>query len=306
MIHTHDLTPGKHATGTPARWIEVWEPSAGELAELRETYGLHELSLEDAARPGHPPKYEPFEDHLFAIVHTPAREADGRNSLKVALFLSATWIVTIVRREHAELRARFDGVRDAVARSSFGPARVFHLLLDGLTDGFETEVDGIDDSLEQLEAQLTESDPRAFMGNTLEIRRHLLELVHTVRDQRDVARSVESAVHPAIPARLRPYFRDVHDHLIRVYGRLETARDLLGGLRDAYFSAADHRLNQVMRVLTVIATIMMPLSLVAGLYGMNVAMLPGADASSSFWWIVGAMVLASVGMLWIFRRKGWL
>lgn len=314
MIRIHQLVDGalvtraeeavleKPAHGVPT-WFDVVAPTPAECAVLVEQLGLHELALEDALRPGHPPKLEDFEEHLFLIAHTPVEDVE-EGTRKISIFLAKTWIVTLLRAPLdllAGLTGRVQRRPDHYLKS---PAVLAHRLLDDMTDGFERLVEEL---IEQLDALDEPGDPVPdTMATIVGMRHKTAMLSRIVRSQRDMCASLTHNAHTALPKRVRPYLRDVYDHLLRVHDYLESVRDGLGAARDAHLAAVNNRLSEVMRVLTVIATIMMPLSLVAGIYGMNFESMPGLRNPAGFWLTIGGMLLIAGGMLYFFRRRRWL
>lgn len=286
-------------------WIDVVEPSEEERRALVDGFGIHELAIEDVLRAGHPPKLEDFAEHLFLIVHTPdADEEEGTR--KLAVFLSKAWVITVLRKPLKRMEEVARRVDRDPERYLESPARLAHACLDHLTDGFEQHVDELMDRLERIENQ-TQQDPQpGILAAILEMRHEVSAMTRTVRGQRDTCLSLVRSTHPALPKRLEPYFRDVYDHVLRVYDLLESTREGLGAARDAYLSAVNTRLSEIMRVLTVIATIMMPLGVVAGIYGMNFQSMPGSESPAGFWVTVGVMLVLAAGMLAWFRRRGWL
>jgi magnesium transporter len=153
----------------------------------------------------------------------------------------------------------------------------------------------------------TDTDPDDdTMRAIIDLRNDLTRTARVVRSQRDVAGMLARATYEQLPERLTPYLRDVYDHLLRVHDQIEGARDQILAVRDLYLALVNNRLSDIMRVLTVIATIMMPLSLVAGIWGMNVGGLPGAQSRLGFWVVCVAMGLLATAMLVWFRRRRWL
>lgn len=300
-----DLAAVQQASEPDPAWVEVVDPNPEEFRLLTEALGVHELALEDCLRIGHPPKIEDFDGHFFVIAHTPEAGGDGV-SRKIAMFVSKSWIVTVLRAPLHRLDLVFERVSRNPKAYVDPPARLAHQVLDSMADGFELVVEEVSDRVEALEERaLTDSDP-AVMESILDIRREVAGLRRVVRTQRDVCLALTRDGHPHLPKRMAPYFRDVYDHTARVADLLEGLRDSIGAARDAHLTAVNNRLSEIMRVLTVIATIMMPLSLLAGIFGMNFVVLPGTTDPNAFWWLMGAMATLSIGMLWLFRRRNWL
>jgi magnesium transporter len=315
MIRVHVLESGRldsregvaaveDAGAAPHRWIEVVAPDLDELQALL-SLGLHELALEDAMREGHPPKLEEFGDHLFIIAHTPVSDETG-DTRKIAMFLSKNWVVSLLRAPLPQVDEVLARVRREPQRHVGTPAFLAHALLDHMTDGFEQHTQELRDRLEEIEGSIIEGPGKEILGSILESRRALRTLARVVRGQRDVCQALSRSGHASLPSKVQPYVRNVYDHILRVSDQTEAIREGLGAARDAYLSAMNNRLSEIMRVLTVIATIMMPLGLIAGIYGMNFQSMPGLNSPHGFWLTLAGMLLLSVCMLAWFRHKRWL
>ncbi|MBI4569009.1 MAG: magnesium/cobalt transporter CorA [Planctomycetes bacterium] len=286
-------------------WVEVVGPDANEVARLRERLGLHELALEDALADGHPPKWEDFGAYLFVIARTPVDDRrDGTR--KVSIFLAGAWVVTMLRAHLPlmdELSAR---ARRDPARALASPDALAHATLDLLASGFEREAEALQERVERVEDEvLHRPRPRAAAALTL-LRRRTAALARVARRQRDVCHALAYVSHPAISSALLPWFRDVYDHALRVSDLLDSVREAVASAREAYLAAVNNRLGEVMRVLTVITTLMMPLTLITGVYGMNFEALPGRDHPLGFWLTIAAMLATAGAMLAWFRRRGWI
>jgi magnesium transporter len=286
-------------------WIEAIGPSVEECSVLVQGLGLHELALEDALLPGHPPKYEVFDDHLFLIAHTPDTDAE-EGTRKIALFLAKDWIVTMLREPLERLHSLEARVRRDPDRYVQAPAALAHLVLDHMTDGFEQLVDELRTHVEEIEDVCYGKPHAAQMEKILVMRQEAARLARTVRSQRDVCASLFRTLHPALPKKIQPYLRDIYDHILRVHEMLEGVREGLAAARDAYFASVNTRLNEVMRTLTVIATIMMPLGVVTGIWGMNFDWMPGLHSPWGFWTTIVGMFVLGFGMVAFFRWRRWL
>jgi magnesium transporter len=293
------------APGGAARtWIEVTNPEPGDFVMLVEGLGLHELALEDALAPGHPPKLEDFGEHLFLIAHTPDADDEGRTR-KIAIFLAKTWIVTIVRLRVDVLDRVADRVRRNPARFLSSPDALAHAILDHMTDGFERLIDRMMDRAQDLEDSAVREPHGESLQGILDLRREVAELARVVRSQRDMAHTLAWTSHPALPKKILPYLRDVYDHLLRVYEHLDSVRETLLAAREAYLMASNNRLSEIMRTLTVIATVMMPLTVITGFFGMNFEHIPGLKTPIGFWSATLGMTALGIGMFVWFRRRGW-
>ncbi len=286
-------------------WIEAIGPSVEECSLLVGGLGLHELAIEDALTPGHPPKFEVFDTHLFLIAHTPDTDAE-EGTRKIAIFLAKDWIVTMLREPLERLSSIEARVQRDPDRYVQVTAVLAHLILDHMTDGFEQLVDELRGQVEGIEDICYGRPHAAQMERILAMRQEAARLARTVRSQRDVCAALFRTIHPALPKRIQPYLRDIFDHILRVHEMLEGVREGLAAARDAYFASLNTRLNEVMRTLTVIATIMMPLGVITGVYGMNFESMPGLHSTGGFWLVIGGMFGLGFGMVAFFRWRRWL
>lgn len=316
MIRVQELV-GKSLTGaegiealalalnpTPA-WVHVEAPTPDESRALQERLGVHELAIEDALTPSHPPKIEEFEHHLFVIAHTPERDAE-HVTRKVAVFLNKGWVCTLLRAPLAAFAALEARVARDPSQHLRTPDRLAATVLDVLTDGFEHEIDGMRDRVSDLESRALRDPTPDTLEDILLVRADVDELERTLRAQRDVYGALLRTTLPVLSRKVLPYVRDVYDHVVRERDELDALRDACGRARDAHLAATNTRLNQTMRALTGMATIMLPLTLVTGVFGMNFEGIPGAKSPVAFWGTLFGMALLGTGMLWWFRRRRWL
>jgi magnesium transporter len=296
-------------------WVHVQgQPDAATLAALADAYGLHPLAMEDVVNLGQRPKLEPFEHELFTVVHWP-RVLDGHvHMVQVSLFLGPTWLVSFC--EGADdpfeaIRARLRAEPPGLIRQR-GADYLLYALLDLVVDQGFPVLDHLSTELEELEDAILGRPAPELLNRTHQVKRDLILLRKGLWPQREVVSSLSREEHPLIKSRTRPYLRDCYDHSIRILDLVETYREMASGLHDLYLSSLSNRMNEVMKVLTVIATIFIPLTFVTGLYGMNF------NRSASPWnmpeldWYFGYPLLlllltgVAVGMLIYFRRRGWL
>lgn len=303
-IEEHPQRIGPWPEGARA-WVEAVAPTEAERVLLKTSLGLHELALEDALHAGLPPKLDDYGDHLFLIAHSSQRAAHG-GTRKLALFLSKHWLVTIAREPFPLLDELVERVRREPAVYVAHPDQLAHAVLLRLLDGFEERVDEIMDCVEELEDRALEGFARDVTHALLDLRSQHATLLRTVRGQRDMIAQLSRSTHPALSKRVQPYIRALADHTLRIYELLDDVRDNIAATRDAYLATINNRLSETMRVLTVIATIMMPLTLISGIFGMNFSRIPGLESAWGFWLTLGAMLAIAVAMLAWFRRREWI
>ena len=285
-------------------WVSLIEPSDEDVKAVCDILHLHPLAVRDALTEDQPPKLEDYGSYLFFIVHTPVKQAYSQTR-KIAVFLAEKWVVTMQTTESDamdEIAARVEAAPEHLLAS---PDALAHVVIDHMTGGFEALTAETLEDMTQLEDMVMANADSDSMEAILKMRRRVTGLLRVTRSQRDVCASLCRMEHVAIGQDVKPYLRDVYDHILRVFELLESAREGLSVTRDAYLAVVNNRLSEIMRTLTIIATIMMPLSLIAGIFGMNFDPLPGATSAGAFWLCMGAMATVAVGMLWFFRRKKW-
>jgi magnesium transporter len=289
-------------------WVDLSAPTPDE-SRILEVFKFHELAIEDALMEIHHPKVESYGDVLYVILHGidfKAREHAFRTK-DVDFFLGPAYLVTV----HAGISRSVGRVADTCTRNERvlgeGPAALFHRIIDTMVDNYRPEVEKLGERLDAIEKEVFETPTRELARRILDFKRDVASLRRVVMPQRDVVGRLARREFSLISEQLSYRFRDVHDHLVRLSDEAMFFQDRISSLLDAYLSNVSNQLNSVMKVLTVIATIFMPLTVLTGLYGMNVPLphLPGGEVAQ-FWWIVVIMFGTAGAMLWLFRRAGWL
>jgi magnesium transporter len=189
-----------------------------------------------------------------------------------------------------------------------GMSRLLHTILDTLVDSYFPELDEIDGVIDDLEDATVNSATDAVQGRIFRLKRTVSLLRRVISPQVEVANALIARTGDVIPTEDEPYFADMHDHLIRAFEILDSYRDLMSGLLDVYLSTVSNRLNVVMKQLTIIATIFMPITFITGVFGQNFAYSPQVvhDHGYIFWYVLLAMGIITAGQIWYFKRRGWL
>jgi magnesium transporter len=290
-------------------WVDLDGTGDTERRLLSDVFHFHELAVEDALQEVHHPKVEAYAGFLYLILHGIAadRKKRGFGTKDVDFFLGRNFLVTVHHgpsRSIAAAREICLRHHDVLAEGTVG---LLHRIVDQLVDHYRPDVDSLEDRVESLERVVFEHPQKNPLRDVLQLKRDIASLRRVALPQRDSIGRLARREFAQIPEAMTYRFRDVYDNLVRLNEEAMFLQDRVTTLLDAYLSAQSNRLNQVMKVLTVIATIFMPLTVLTGLYGMNVklARFPGSDPAQ-FWWIMGIMLVTSLGMLWIFRRMRWL
>jgi magnesium transporter len=299
------LEPGQ----TGMLWVDLSDPTPEEALVLREVFNFHELAIEDALAHSHHPKIEAYPGFLYLIVHSIDFEKSQHQfaTHDTDLMIGDRFLVTV----HSGNRRSLAAVREQCSKHDHllagGPMTLCHRILDRMVDSYRPEVELLSDQLDELEERVFERPDESLMRAILGLKRDVASLRRVVQPQRDVVARLSRREFPAVTDALAFEFRDVYDHLVRITEEATFAQDRISGLLDAYLSAVSNRLNQVMKVLTLFATLFMPLTVLTGVYGMNVPLpvLPGGE-DAQFAWVMGMLVAMGGGTLWFFRTRKWM
>jgi magnesium transporter len=287
-------------------WLDLYRPDADELGMLATVFGIHHLAIDDAAKFGQRPKLEDYDDFTQLVAYG---VQDGTDDLvEVHFFYSTRYLVTV---RHGDCAA-FAQVRNRLAHRAKPVSRLqlMHHILDELTDGFFPVLSSFDDRIDRLQDEIFAKPTDGQLSELFNMKRWLIGVRKVITPQRDLVASLVDGVNelPGMTREIERYFRDLYDHLIRISDLVDSYRDLLTGSMDAYLSTVSNRLNVVMKQLTVIATIFLPLAFLTGFFGQNFSwMVVRLGGLGPFLVLgLGSELAVVVAMLILFRRRGWL
>ena len=296
----------KHLDESDFFWLDLHRPTAADLALLSDVFKFHPLAVEDAAHFGQRPKLEPFDDFVLLVAYGANEDKDGL--VEVHCFFSEKFLVTV----HRDSCPSFDDLRARAARDMTPPAKgamMLYLVVDALADSFFPELSKLDDRIDELENGVLQKPDDAQLQEVFRLKRRLVTWRKVITPERDTfARFVTGVVTiPGMTPDMERYYRDVYDHLIRISDLIDSYRDLLTGAMDVYLSTVSNRLNEVMKRLTIVATIFMPLTWLTGFFGMNFGRLVLNITGWPAFLIFGlATQVAAVAIMFVmFRRRGW-
>ena len=275
------------------------------LKELGETFGLHVLALEDVLNTGQRPKLENYEHQLFAVMCLPYWQGDEIGVDQISLFLGDDYVISFYAGERDPFEPVRKRLRGSQRLRTHGADYLFYSLIDVVIDEGFPVLEALAEAIEDLEDELLGKPSRATLTQIHRLKRNLLLLRRMLWPQREVVNQLLREDQMLIHDSTRPYLRDCYDHTIQIMDLFENYRDMVSGMMDIYLSSVSNRLNEIMRVLTVIATIFIPPTFLVGVYGMNFADMPELHwryGYSLVWLIIVAMVS---GMLLYFKRKQW-
>ncbi len=291
-------------------WINIDGLDADTIEAIGKTFGLHPLVQEDIQTIGQRPKCEEYPDYLFLVTDMVRFDEAGQGLTfeQVSLILGPRFVLSFQERPgdvFEPVRARLRTGKGRVR--TMGADYLAYSLIDAIVDHYFTALEGLGAQIESLEEQaLSESDP-TVVGRIHGLRRELSLMRRSVWPMRDLLSTLQRSDSPLVSESVRVYLRDVYDHTIQVIDTVETFREMAAGLLDLHLAAVSNRMNAVMKVLTIIATIFIPLSFFAGVYGMNFEHMPELEWTWAYplgFWAFIVVVLSS--MLWYFRTKKWL
>jgi magnesium transporter len=279
--------------GTENVWVDC---GPDDLATLAPVFGLHELAVEDSLKEWQYPKVEDFDSYLFVITYV----WQGSGPQRLSLFIGGKIIISV----HADDLSIKSWI-DTELKLLKAPAQVAYWLLDRSVDSFFAPVDALEEEIEDAGDIVLRADGQDVLVGLFDLRRRLLDLRRIISGEHAMLRQVLSLQALGSNSQLRHYFLDIHDHVSRLVEVIEANRELLAVTIETYLSAVANRTNDTMRVLTVIATIFMPLTFIAGVYGMNFRYMPEIAHPYGYPAVMLGMLALSLGMVLYFRRKKW-
>jgi magnesium transporter len=276
---------------------------------LANTFHFHPLAVEDAEHFGQRPKIDEFDNFTYFVVHGAVAETAATTEMHI--FFMSNRLVTV---HHGDCPALPDVYRRVEQRHSIDDAStevvLLYMIVDSLVDSFFPVLNSFDDKIDELEDEILKQPTEAQLGLLFDMKRALITMRKVVAPQRDMFASLSSGVVqlPGMTEEGERYFRDIYDHLIRIADVVDSYRDLLSGVMDTHVSTVSNRLNEVMKQLTIIATIFLPLSYLTGFFGQNFSLLVGHITGRVPFYVfgLGLEAMAALILLYFFRKRGWL
>ena len=307
-------------------WVDMHDPSdEEEKAIFRQFLPVHPLTLEDITKPrrepdqgSHLPKAEEFKNYLFVIVNPLCPELvaestdqavrpsnQGPTNLQLSVILTRQVLIT----HHYGALPSIGEVKQFLCRhvdgGDRGPDYLFHLILDAMVDQYSPVVDRVSDDLDVLETRLFDRNPKGLLPELLRLKRGVVILRKTLILEREVLMRLTRGEFVLVDERERVYYRNVYDHLVRYTELVEAARDMISDLLQSHLAAMSNRLNQIMKVLAMISTVILPMSLIAGIYGMNFKHMPELEWTVGYPFAIGLMTMTAIIAIGLFKWRKW-
>jgi magnesium transporter len=289
-------------------WVDVSDPTDEDFSVLAEEFHFHPLSIEDCQHEHQRPKVEEYRGYYFIVMYE-ARRTDSSRSLELAeldIFLGANYLVTVHNREITAIATAARLWPEWIDRAEAGAGLLAYLLIDAIVDDYLPILDDMSERMDELEDEIFDEFDPASIREIFLIKKQLVFLRRAVAPLRDVFNTLLRREQPIFDREIYVYFQDVFDHLIRVADTIDSLRDLLGSTMDVYLSISGNRMNVVMKRLTSIATILMSVTLIAGIYGMNFDLMPELHWRYGYVFALLSMVIVGVALYAYLRRIDWL
>lgn len=277
------------------------------IAAIGKVYGIHKLVLEDVLNTEHRPKAEPFENYLFFTMKMMwYNDKDRLEKEQISIVFGKPYVLCFQERK-GDI---FDPIRQRIREDSGlvrkrGSDYLVYRLIDTVVDNYFLIIERIEEKVEDIENQITAETEDDMTRSIQYLKREMIVLKRALVPLREAVSGLEKGITDLIDPDNEKYFRDVYDHLNQIADNLETNREVLSGLMDMQMANMSNRMNQVMKVLTVIASLFIPLTFIAGIYGMNFDNMPELHYKYGYFCAWGLMIVVFIGMLIFFRRKKW-
>lgn len=299
------------AEGTGLLWVILDQPEHHELESvLKDVFKFHPLPVEDCQSIGYQtPKVDDFDDYLFIISHALIHDHNDLENLdtnELDLFLGKNYVVCSFREESMPpIQSIWDRIEKDQRLMSHGADFLAHAVLDALVDDYMPLIDRMDEEIEWLEDRVLEKPNPETLQRILGLKHSTLTLRRIVGPQRENMNRLSRDDFQIIAEKNKIYFRDIYDHLVRIQELIESVRDIVSGTLDIYLSATSNRLNEIMKALTIVSTIFLPLSFLAGVYGMNFKYFPEINWPLGYLFVWILFICISLVMVIFFKKRKW-
>ncbi len=296
------------ATGEGLLWLDMEDLTNEDAELLSNVFCFHPLAVADCTSKNiHPPKIDDFEQYVFIIVHgiNYHIESEVVETTELALFLGKNYVVTSHDIPMRSVSSVLDRVRKDGRPMRRGADFLAHDLIDALVDNIMPTINGIDEENDRLEAEALHEPKRETLTSIMQVKRSVLALTRVTLPQREIMNGLSRGDYPFISERAQIYYRNIYDHLVRIEMLTLGLRDMAESVLSTYLSSVSNRMNEVMKVLTLIATIFIPLTFIVGIYGMNFANMPELQWTYGYFVILIVMAVIGISLAVYFKRRRW-
>ncbi|USK86400.1 magnesium/cobalt transporter CorA [Peribacillus asahii] len=286
-------------------WVDFNEPTKEELTHLEKTFHFHPLAIEDCIHTLQRPKLDYYYDYTFYTTHLVREEERDILKEELDFFVGENFIVTFHLNPAIEVSQIWDRLLSQKNVEKWDTFYVFYQILDKIVDNYFPLIYKIEEKLNKIEDNIQNKSMSHLMNELFDTRYMLLNLLHTIHPMRDLLYRMLNSHHLSGVKKRKEYFSDIYDHLLKLSEMVMTDREVTADIRDSYLSLNSHQTNNVMKVLTIITSIFAPLTLIAGIFGMNFEYMPELTWKYGYFFSLGLMGVIGVSMYFWFKRKGW-
>ncbi len=284
-------------------WADFESPDEEEIALLEQVFQFHPLAIEDCLHMMQRPKLDYYEDYTFFVVN--GLNKTTMEAEEIDFFVGKNYVVSVHLKHSLEMDGAWDKVSAQKHMDSQGPISIAHLILDKITDEYFPAVYHIEDEIDLLEDNVEGYSTRVLMDRVFDIRKDLMKLRRLINSMRDLLYRILNSNHLKEFHEKKLYFDDIYDHLLKLSEMVESNLEVTSDMRDSYLAINSNRMNAIMMLLTVITTIFIPLTFIAGVYGMNFRYMPELEWRYGYFAVLGLMgIIGGIMFIW-FKRKGW-
>ncbi|UII54406.1 magnesium/cobalt transporter CorA [Cytobacillus spongiae] len=284
-------------------WVDFFEPTQEEITLLTDPFHFHPLAIEDCVQILQRPKLDYYEKNTFFVTH--GLHAETLEKEEVNFFIGDHYIVTFHYHNAKEVNEVWQRIAWAEQLEEWDPYLILYHIIDKMVDNYFPIVYRLEDKLNDIEDHSKRSSMEELLEDLYDTRHDLLTLRHTIAPMRDLVYRMLNSHHLVGIRERREYFSDIYDHLLKLSEMVDANREITADIRDSYLSLNAHQTNRVMKVLTVITTIFMPLTFIAGLYGMNFENMPELSWDYGYFIVLALMMIIGGWMFLWFKQKGW-
>ncbi|MFH0832430.1 MAG: magnesium/cobalt transporter CorA [Candidatus Aenigmatarchaeota archaeon] len=287
-------------------WIDILNPNKEDMEFLKKHFNFHKLALEDCVHSIQRPKLDDYGSFYFIVTHSVEFEKEKLRSVELDFFLGKNFLVTA----HSEKMKCIDEAKERLEKASFilgkSPDFLLYTIMDILVDDLFPLVDRLDDEIDSIEKRIMKNPSNELINRMFHLKRNSLLLRKIIAPQRDVIAMFAKRDSSLIPSEHTIYFMDIYDHLYRICETIDTFRDMISSMMESYLTVISNRMNEIMKTLTIISTIVLPLTLIVGIYGMNFQFMPEMEWEYGYPAVLFLMLAITAVMLVYFRWRKWI
>jgi magnesium transporter len=290
-------------------WVDFSAPTAEETDRLLDGFGFHPVAVQNCREVNSQPLVHSYDGYLFMVIHAVNLQAQAAlvDTLEVDIFWGRNFVLTyhqVPVKSIEDMRATCS--EDCPLLMGRGADFLVHAIVDRIIDNFSPTLDRIEYLLEELEIHIFQRPTDALLHRLLDLRQTVSYLARVASAQRDVVGRLLRGEFAPITKQAMAYWHEAYDHLVRMVQTIEAQRDLVNTARDTYISIATNRTNEILKIMTIIATVFMPITFIAAIYGMNFKNMPEVEWRYGYAFAWGLIILVTAGMIWFFRRRKWI